>query len=393
MTGGRLQARAPYVGDETFCFTYGDGVARRRHRARSIAFHREHGRLATVTAVQPPGRFGALDDRRRRRSRGSRRSRAATAPGSTAASSCSSPASLDYIDGDDDGLGAASRCDGSARDGELGALPAPRASGRRWTRCATSLQLEELWASGHAPWKTWDRRRSAGLTRRACRICGAPLEHVVRATSACRRSPTPTCRRSSAARWSRSTRCTRCVCGELLPRAARGSSRRREHIFARLRLLLLVLDIVARALPRATSRRWSSASASARDEPGRRDRQQRRLPAAVLRRARASRCSASSRRPTSREVAEREGHPDAWSRSSAPRPRGALAPRRAGRPAARQQRARPRARPQRLRRRHEDRCSKPGGVITMEFPHLLRLIEREPVRHDLPRALLATSRS
>ena len=45
----------------TFCLTYGDGVARRRHRASSIAFHRAHGKLATVTAVQPPGRFGALE--------------------------------------------------------------------------------------------------------------------------------------------------------------------------------------------------------------------------------------------------------------------------------------------------------------------------------------------
>ena len=59
-TGGRLKRVAPYLqGDEAFCFTYGDGVADVDIRA-TIAFHRAHGKLATVTAVQPPGRFGAL---------------------------------------------------------------------------------------------------------------------------------------------------------------------------------------------------------------------------------------------------------------------------------------------------------------------------------------------
>jgi glucose-1-phosphate cytidylyltransferase len=60
MTGGRLKRVLPYVGDETFCLTYGDGVADVDVRAL-IASHREARRLATVTAVQPPGRFGALE--------------------------------------------------------------------------------------------------------------------------------------------------------------------------------------------------------------------------------------------------------------------------------------------------------------------------------------------
>jgi glucose-1-phosphate cytidylyltransferase len=59
-TGGRLKRVAPYLqGQDAFCFTYGDGVADVDIRA-SIAFHQAHGKLATVTAVQPPGRFGAL---------------------------------------------------------------------------------------------------------------------------------------------------------------------------------------------------------------------------------------------------------------------------------------------------------------------------------------------
>ncbi len=60
MTGGRLKRVAPYIGKDTFCFTYGDGVSDVDITA-SIAHHRAHGRMATVTAVQPPGRFGALD--------------------------------------------------------------------------------------------------------------------------------------------------------------------------------------------------------------------------------------------------------------------------------------------------------------------------------------------
>jgi glucose-1-phosphate cytidylyltransferase len=59
MTGGRLKRVAEYLDDETFCFTYGDGVGD-VDVAATIAFHRAQGKLATITAVQPPGRFGLL---------------------------------------------------------------------------------------------------------------------------------------------------------------------------------------------------------------------------------------------------------------------------------------------------------------------------------------------
>ena len=60
LTGGRLKRVADYVnGEESFCFTYGDGVSDIDITAE-IAFHKHHGKLATVTAVQPPGRYGAL---------------------------------------------------------------------------------------------------------------------------------------------------------------------------------------------------------------------------------------------------------------------------------------------------------------------------------------------
>lgn len=60
MTGGRLKRVAPYLGDETFCLTYGDGLSDVDITAL-VQHHREHKRLATVTAVRPPGRFGLLD--------------------------------------------------------------------------------------------------------------------------------------------------------------------------------------------------------------------------------------------------------------------------------------------------------------------------------------------
>jgi glucose-1-phosphate cytidylyltransferase len=59
MTGGRIKRVAPYIGNERFCMTYGDGVAD-INIERLIEFHVSQGRLATLTAVQPPGRFGAF---------------------------------------------------------------------------------------------------------------------------------------------------------------------------------------------------------------------------------------------------------------------------------------------------------------------------------------------
>jgi glucose-1-phosphate cytidylyltransferase len=59
LTGGRLKRVRKYLGNESFCFTYGDGVAD-VDVGRLIAFHRSQGRLATLTAIQPPGRYGAV---------------------------------------------------------------------------------------------------------------------------------------------------------------------------------------------------------------------------------------------------------------------------------------------------------------------------------------------
>jgi len=60
MTGGRLKRISDYLDNETFCLTYGDGLSDIDITAE-LAFHREHGKLATIAAVQPPGRFGVLN--------------------------------------------------------------------------------------------------------------------------------------------------------------------------------------------------------------------------------------------------------------------------------------------------------------------------------------------
>ena len=132
--------------------------------------------------------------------------------------------------------------------------------------------------------------------------------------------------------------------------SSRSSSRRSDLL--RLRLLLVVLvDAGSSTRARYVDAMIERFGLGA-DEPGRRDRVQRRLPAAVLRRSAASRCSASSRRPTSPRSRSRRASRRSSSSSGVETARAARG-RAQRRPAARQQRARPRARPQRLRRRHE----------------------------------------
>lgn len=152
MTGGRLKRVAPYLaGEETFCFTYGDGVADLDISA-SIAFHRRHGKEATVTAVRPPGRYGAL------RMHGSSVAGFTEKPDGdggwiNGGFFVLSPACLDRIEGD-------------ATSWEVGPLNQLAAAdqleafehGGFWQAMDTLRErtlLEQLWASGEAPWKVW----------------------------------------------------------------------------------------------------------------------------------------------------------------------------------------------------------------------------------------------
>jgi len=152
MTGGRLKRVASYLeGEEAFCFTYGDGVASLDISAE-IAFHRSHGKWATVAAVQPSGRYGALvmDGQQVSGFMEKPRGDGGLINGGFFVLS---PKCLDLIDGDDSSWegGPLSTL---AETGQLMAFP----HDGFWQPMDTLREknlLEELWASGKAPWKAW----------------------------------------------------------------------------------------------------------------------------------------------------------------------------------------------------------------------------------------------
>lgn len=151
-TGGRLKRATEFLDDGTFCFTYGDGFSDIDIGAE-LAFHREHGALATVCAVQPPGRFGALDID------GNRITRFTEKPqgdGSwiNGGFFVLEPAALRYIHGDDT-VWEREPLEALARDGQLAAYP-HEGFWQPMDTLRDKIKLEELWQSGSAPWKRWD---------------------------------------------------------------------------------------------------------------------------------------------------------------------------------------------------------------------------------------------
>lgn len=151
MTGGRLKRVGHLVGDEPFCMTYGDGVSD-VDIGRLVAFHRGHGLEATLTAVRPPGRYGAtvLDGERVTRFE---EKPAADGGHINGGFFVLNPSVLDRIAGDDMPW-EAEPLSGLAADGQLAAF----VHDGFWQPMDTlrdKSQLEALWASGSPPWKTW----------------------------------------------------------------------------------------------------------------------------------------------------------------------------------------------------------------------------------------------
>jgi glucose-1-phosphate cytidylyltransferase len=150
-TGGRLKRVADYLDDEEFCFTYGDAVAD-VDLSSLITWHRDHGTLATVTAVQPPPRFGVLHVE------GDRAVRFDEKPKEQAGwinggFFVLSPEVIDYID-DDDMPWEHRPLQRLAAEGNLSAYQ----HAGFWQPMDTlrdKHRLEELWTSGRAPWRTW----------------------------------------------------------------------------------------------------------------------------------------------------------------------------------------------------------------------------------------------
>jgi glucose-1-phosphate cytidylyltransferase len=152
MTGGRLKRVADYIKDEdAFCFTYGDGVSDIDISAE-IEFHRRHGKLATVTSVQPPGRYGALQI-----TDGSVSGFVEKPLGDGGTINGGffilSPKCLDFIEGDATSWEAGPIAQ-IAAIGELQAFE-HRGFWQPMDTLRDKNQLEELWSSGRAPWKRW----------------------------------------------------------------------------------------------------------------------------------------------------------------------------------------------------------------------------------------------
>lgn len=153
MTGGRLRRVRKYLGDETFCCTYGDGVSNVDIGAL-VNFHRTEGRLATLTAVQPEGRFGmiALDADQRTITRFKEKPQGDGA-WINGGFFVLEPGALDYI-ADDLTVWEDAPLQQLAHDGQLAAY---RHEGF-WHPMDTLRDrdvLESLWKSGSAPWKAW----------------------------------------------------------------------------------------------------------------------------------------------------------------------------------------------------------------------------------------------
>jgi glucose-1-phosphate cytidylyltransferase len=152
LTGGRLKRVAPYLQDEdAFCFTYGDGLSD-VDIAASIRFHRQHGRWATVTAVQPPGRYGAIQRQ------GDQVTRFVEKPRGdggliNGGFFVLSPQVLSMITGDD----VSWEGEPLSRLAQMQQMMAYEHHGF-WQPMDTlrdKTLLEDLWHSGKAPWKIW----------------------------------------------------------------------------------------------------------------------------------------------------------------------------------------------------------------------------------------------
>lgn len=152
LTGGRIKRLAPYIGEETFMLTWGDGVADVDLRAL-LAFHRSHGKLATLTAVRPPARFGHLVFN------GDQVTQFTEKPQTSegwinGAFFVLEPGVFDYIDGDDTQW-EREPLERLAKDGQLIAF-----RHTSFWQCMDTLRdkrlLEDLWQQGNAPWRIWE---------------------------------------------------------------------------------------------------------------------------------------------------------------------------------------------------------------------------------------------
>jgi glucose-1-phosphate cytidylyltransferase len=152
MTGGRIKRLVPYMGNETFMLTWGDGVADIDIEAL-LAFHRAHGKIATLTAVRPPARYGHLVFDGDRVAEFSEKPQIGEG-WINGAFFVLEPEVADYIDGDSTQF-ELQPMERLAAEGQLMAY-----KHESFWQCMDTLRekhiLEMMWESGSAPWKIWD---------------------------------------------------------------------------------------------------------------------------------------------------------------------------------------------------------------------------------------------
>jgi glucose-1-phosphate cytidylyltransferase len=153
LTGGRLKRVASYINNETFCMTYGDGLSDLDIK-KEIAFHHQHGKIATVAAVQPPGRFGVLNLEVNGRVYSFEEKPRDEIGWINGGFFVLEPQAFAYVNGDDTSW-EREPLSNMAQDGQLMAYQ----HNGFWLPCDTlrdKRELEALWASGNAPWRCWD---------------------------------------------------------------------------------------------------------------------------------------------------------------------------------------------------------------------------------------------
>lgn len=151
MTGGRLKRVQKYLGDEDFCLTYGDGVSNVDLTAL-IKFHKAQGTLATLTAVQPPGRFGALN-LDQHKIVGFQEKPQGDGGWINGGFFVLSPKVFDFIAGDST-VWERESMEQLAASGQLSAFM-HRGFWQPMDTLRDKNQLEALWDAGNAPWKVW----------------------------------------------------------------------------------------------------------------------------------------------------------------------------------------------------------------------------------------------
>ncbi len=152
VTGGRLKRVGQYLDGNDFCFTYGDGVGD-IDITRLVSFHKQQGRLATLTATQPPGRFGALDIESGNKVVSIREKPQGDGAWINGGFFVLSPKVLDYIEGDQT-IWEREPMERLAHADQLSAY-LHHGFWQPMDTLRDKNYLEELWASGKAPWKTW----------------------------------------------------------------------------------------------------------------------------------------------------------------------------------------------------------------------------------------------